>query len=359
MFNYFKSTLSKTTSKLSESLGAIFVSEKPVKDISHETLKLLEEGLFKCDIGIHTSRYLVDKVKDHSKRLELQNKLSSSIQNAPSSLNTTLSNQNALQENGMDLKTLLRKEMIDLLNQPKKKKNTPDLFQNDIKKPVVLMLCGVNGVGKTTTVAKICHLAKKQGLNPLLIAGDIARAAAVDQLEVWAQRLHVPIAKGSNIQRVIHDVLLGRQTQDTTYVGISEPPRKNSLDLVIIDTAGRMQTKVVQMSELHSFAYAAHYIKRGAPEFKWLVLDASTGQNAIDQAKKFKEKVDLNGIILTKLDGTGKGGVIFRIAHELQLPVTYVGVGEALDDLKPFDAEMFVDAILEEVEKKDTPLEQV
>jgi fused signal recognition particle receptor len=202
-------------------------------------------------------------------------------------------------------------------------------------RPWVVLLVGVNGVGKTTTIAKLAHQDRRRGLQPLLVAADTFRAAAVEQLEIWGQRVGAPVIKqkhGADPAAVVFDGLSAAQSRGA--------------DVVYIDTAGRLQTKVNLMEELKKIHRTAAKKIPGSPHEVLLILDATTGQNALSQARLFHEAVAVTGIILTKMDGTAKGGVALAVAHENGIPIRYLGVGEALDDLRPFEAEAFVEAIL-------------
>jgi fused signal recognition particle receptor len=201
-------------------------------------------------------------------------------------------------------------------------------------RPFVLLMIGVNGVGKTTTIGKIAAKLTRQGKKVLLGAGDTFRAAAVEQLEVWGDRAHTPVVKGKSggdPSSVLFDAI--KRGVDEDY------------DVVICDTAGRLHTKTNLMEELKKVGRVCDKAMPGAPHETWLVLDATTGQNAIQQAEMFKEAMDITGIVLTKLDGTAKGGVILGICDELQVPVRFIGIGESIDDLREFDANAFVSAL--------------
>jgi fused signal recognition particle receptor len=194
---------------------------------------------------------------------------------------------------------------------------------------------GINGVGKTTTIAKLAHQARLEGLNPMLVAADTFRAAAVEQLEIWGERVGAPVIKqktGADPAAVVFDGLAAAQARGA--------------DLVYVDTAGRLHTKVNLMEELKKIHRTAAKKLPGSPHEVYLVLDATTGQNALSQARLFHEAVGLTGLILTKMDGTAKGGVALGVVHETGVPLRYIGVGEAMEDLRPFDAEAFVEAIL-------------
>jgi fused signal recognition particle receptor len=198
----------------------------------------------------------------------------------------------------------------------------------------VILLVGVNGAGKTTTIAKLASRYKDQGKKVLLAAGDTFRAAAVTQLEMWGRRVGVPVYKGKD----------GAKPSAVIFEAIGQASSQG-LDVVLADTAGRLQTKQPLMEELRKIRDACGKALPGAPHEVLLVLDATTGQNAISQAREFRETLDLTGVVLTKLDGTAKGGVILAVAEEFKLPVRFIGVGERGDDLREFDARDFVDAL--------------
>jgi fused signal recognition particle receptor len=205
------------------------------------------------------------------------------------------------------------------------------------KKPFVILMVGVNGAGKTTTVGKLAQQFKSQGHKVMLAAGDTFRAAAVEQLQSWGDRLDVPVIKqgqGADSASVIFDALQSAMARD--------------VDVLIADTAGRLHTQVSLMDELEKIKRVMAKLDAEAPHETLLVLDAVTGQNALAQASNFRDAVGISGIILTKLDGTAKGGMIFNVAEQLQTPIRYIGVGESVEDLRPFDHEEFVDALLSE-----------
>ena len=227
-----------------------------------------------------------------------------------------------------ELIQVLRSELIDRLAEPKL-----PVFQEN---PYVILLLGVNGSGKTTTAAKLAHRLKKAGKNPLLVAADTFRAAAIDQLQVWANRAGVPLVAGQP----------GGDPGAAAFDGINAAAaRKN--DVVIIDTAGRLHTKFNLMEEIKKVHRVSGKALPGAPHATWLVLDATTGQNALSQAKSFQEAVKLDGVILAKLDSSAKGGMAFAIKSQLGLPILFAGLGEGMEDLQAFDREAFVNGIIE------------
>lgn len=238
--------------------------------------------------------------------------------------------------NANDLQRLLKEEIVGLLqeNSPER----PAAFDADFPvKPHVVMIVGVNGVGKTTTVGKLAYWYKQAGRNVVLGAADTFRAAAVQQLTIWSERAGVPIVQqGQNADPAA-----------VAFDSVSSAKSRN-LDIVLIDTAGRLHNKKALMDELGKIKRVMSKVVDGAPHEVILVLDASTGQNALQQAKAFTSVVDITGLALTKLDGTAKGGIVIGISHELNVPVKYIGVGEQLDDLQLFDRKTFVDALFGE-----------
>jgi len=223
---------------------------------------------------------------------------------------------------------LVKEELINQLDQPEE----PDLSAE----PTVIMIVGVNGSGKTTSIAKLAARYKKMGKKVLLVAGDTFRAAAADQLEIWSQRIDVPIITSNP----------NSDPGAVTYDGIKSAIARR-MDVVIIDTAGRLHTRYNLMEEIKKVYRVAGKALPGAPHHSWIVLDATTGQNALQQAKAFQQAVDLDGAILAKLDSSAKGGMAFAIKHQLNLPILYAGLGEGVDDLQLFNRNAFVDGILE------------
>lgn len=272
------------------------------KVIDTDLLDELEEVLITSDLGVQTTQTLLASITDRIKRQEL---------NDP-----------------QKLRDQLREEIRKILSVSAA---PPDLRRT---RPFVINVVGVNGVGKTTTVGKLAHQFKEQGLNVLLVAADTFRAAAIEQLSLWGERTGVPVVKqksGSDPSAVAFDAMDAALSRD--------------VDVVLLDTAGRMHTKVNLMEELKKVQRTVAKKVPGAPHETWLVLDATTGQNALSQARLFKQEIGVTGLILTKLDGTAKGGIIVAICDELQLPVRYIGIGESLDDLRSFDPEEFTRAL--------------
>jgi fused signal recognition particle receptor len=277
------------------------------KKIDEDILGDLEEVLFSADIGPKTAQKLVSGVKDALKRSEMTDS---------DAIWSQLREQSA---------TILR---VD---------SPPVDYAAD--KPFVLLVLGVNGVGKTTTIGKLAGKLVASGKSVLMAAGDTFRAAAVEQLQEWGKRAGCPVVSGkpkADPSSVIFDAIKRAQDED--------------IDVVIADTAGRLHTKVDLMEELKKIGRVIDKAMPGAPHETWLVLDSTTGQNAIQQALIFREVMAISGIVLTKLDGTAKGGVILGICDEMQVPVRFIGIGETIDDLREFDPDAFVSALYDEVE---------
>jgi fused signal recognition particle receptor len=298
MFRRLRERLGRTREALSGGLDRLFRGRKVV---DAELLEELEELLITADIGVETSLFLIQALEDKLRRRELGD-----VER---------------------LKAALQTEMVGLLTSPAQ----PDRSA----RPWVVLVVGINGVGKTTTIAKLAHRERHQGRTPLLVAADTFRAAAVEQLEIWGERLGAAVVKqktGADPAAVVFDGLAA---------GLAR-----GADTVYVDTAGRLHTKVNLMEELKKIHRTAAKKIPGAPHEVLLILDATTGQNALNQARLFHEAVGVTGLILTKMDGTAKGGVALAVVHETGIPLRYIGVGEAMEDLRPFDAEGFVEAIL-------------
>lgn len=295
-----KENLKKTKENLDIKLSNIFANKKDIEEI----LEQLEETLILSDVGVITSAKICDEVREG---LKLQQDKSEGA-----------------------IKKLIKKSMLDILSSS----NSND--EKDIKLREVLLIVGVNGVGKTTSIGKITNIYKKQGKKVLLCAADTFRAGAIEQLDIWAKRNGV-------------DVVLGTEGQDPSSV-IYEATKKfneeKSYDILICDTAGRLHNKVNLMAELEKMN---RIIDKNLPDIQkriYMVLDATTGTNGAVQAKSFYDKISLDGIILTKLDSTSKGGIVFTIINELKIPIKYIGTGEQIDDIEEFCAESFVDSII-------------
>ena len=300
-FEKLKKGLSKTHQGFVEKMDRLFLGKKT---IDQDALDELEGLLFEADLGVKTSSQLIEGVRQGLKRGELQEP--------------------------QKVKDFIKQEILRILKSGEK----PLSIDFSQAKPFVMMVVGVNGGGKTTTIGKIANQFSSQGKKVLVGAADTFRAAAVEQLEVWANRVGADLikqSKGSDPSAVAFDAIHAAKARET--------------DLVFIDTAGRLQTKVNLMEELKKIKRIVSRECPGAPHEILLVLDATTGQNAISQAKLFNEAIGVTGLALTKLDGTAKGGIIIGITEELNIPIRYIGVGEGIDDLKDFSATEFVEAL--------------
>lgn len=299
----FFSRLVKGLLKTKQNIGAGFRSFFLGKKIDDELFEELEEQLLIADIGVPTTSKIIKNLTEHASRKELQD--------------------------AELLYQQLKVEMADILEpvaQP--------LVIDTTKKPYVILMVGVNGVGKTTTIGKLARKFQTEGKSVMLAAGDTFRAAAVEQLQVWGERNHIPVvaqSTGSDSASVIFDAM--------------QSAAARNIDILIADTAGRLQNKNNLMDELKKIVRVMKKYDETAPHEIMLTLDAGTGQNAISQAKLFNEAVGLTGISLTKLDGTAKGGVIFAIADQFKLPIRYIGVGEKIEDLREFNAKEFIEAL--------------
>ena len=274
-------------------------------EITDETYEELEALLIKADLGIETSESILEVLWES----ERQDGLTKSSQ----------------------LKTILRRELRDRLDTP------PELNYND--QPTVILIVGVNGSGKTTTIAKLGKRLTDQGQRVIFGAADTYRAAAVDQLQIWAERLDIPVIAGQPNGDP------GAVAYDTVQAAVAR-----QFDVALIDTAGRLHTRFNLMEELKKVYRVVGKALPGAPHGVWLVMDATTGQNALHQAHAFKDAVNVTGIILAKLDSSARGGMAFAIQRELELPIIFAGLGESSDDLQPFDPDLFIDGILGEKE---------
>jgi fused signal recognition particle receptor len=301
LFASLRQRLSKTRQNLSAGLADLLLGKK---QIDAELLEQLEDQLLMADVGMPATQEITSRLAESLRRKQLKDNES--------------------------LIGALKSIMSDIL--------APcaiPLNVNSAHKPFVILMVGVNGAGKTTTVSKLAQQYKSQGLKVMLAAGDTFRAAAVEQLQSWGDRLEIPVIKqgqGADSASVIYDALQSAQA--------------HNIDVLIADTAGRLHTQTGLMDELEKIKRVMAKLDPDAPHETLLVLDAGTGQNALTQASNFRDTVGVSGIILTKLDGTAKGGMIFSIAQQLQTPIRYIGVGESVDDLRPFDNEEFVDALL-------------
>ncbi|MFN3769070.1 MAG: signal recognition particle-docking protein FtsY [Ectopseudomonas guguanensis] len=305
-FARLKQGLSKTSASLGEGMASLFLGKKAIDD---DLLDDLETRLLTADVGVEATTTIIGNLTKRVARKELAD--SGAL-------------YKALQE---ELVTLLKP-----VEQP--------LVIDGAKQPYVILVVGVNGVGKTTTIGKLAKKLQQDGKKVMLAAGDTFRAAAVEQLQVWGERNNIAVIAqhtGADSASVIFDAV--------------QAAKSRGIDVLIADTAGRLHTKDNLMEELKKVRRVIGKLDETAPHEVLLVLDAGTGQNAISQAKQFNQTVNLTGLALTKLDGTAKGGVIFALAKQFGLPIRYIGVGEGIDDLRPFEAQAFVQALFEERER--------
>lgn len=301
LFASLRQRLSKTRQNLSSGLADLLLGKK---QIDADMLEQLEDQLLMADVGMQATQKITSGLADTLQRKQLGD--SESLIGA---LKSTMS------------------EILAPCAIP--------LSINPASKPFVILMVGVNGAGKTTTVGKLAHQYQSQGLKVMLAAGDTFRAAAVEQLQTWGDRLDIPVIKqgqGSDSASVIFDALQSAQAR--------------GIDVLIADTAGRLHTQSSLMDELEKIKRVMAKLDPDAPHETLLVLDSGTGQNALAQASNFRDTIGVSGIVLTKLDGTAKGGMIFGVAEQLQTPIRYIGVGETVEDLRPFNNEEFVDALL-------------
>jgi fused signal recognition particle receptor len=302
-FDKIKASLTRTkeqfVERFEEIAGRADAPAQRSRPVDVETLDALEEALIQADVGVAASDQIVSAVR--AKRMR-----------------------------GESLRTLVKEEILSILK-------TADTPAPDGQKPHVTLIVGVNGTGKTTTVGKLARLIKDSGKTPLICAADTFRAAAVEQLQVWATRAGVDFIRaqgGADPAAVVFDAIAAGKARGR--------------DVILVDTAGRLHTRVNLMQELEKIRRIASREVEGAPHEVLLVLDATVGQNGLNQAREFMGVAGVNGIVLTKLDGTAKGGIAVAIAHDLKLPIRYVGVGEGIDDLVPFSPEEYVNALFED-----------
>jgi fused signal recognition particle receptor len=302
-FDKIKQSLTRTKEQFVDRFDDVVKrADEPARrtqPIDVDTVDALEEALISADVGVAATDQIVQAVRARRGR-------------------------------GESLRTLVKEEIRDIL------RGANSAVGNG-HRPHVVLIVGVNGTGKTTTVGKLARLIKVSGKTPLICAADTFRAAAVEQLEIWATRAGVDIIRakaGSDPAAVVYDAIMAGKARQR--------------DVVLVDTAGRLHTRVNLMSELDKIRRIASREIEGAPHEVLLVLDATVGQNGLAQAREFMNAAGVNGIVLTKLDGTAKGGIAVAIAHDLKLPIRYVGVGEAIDDLVPFSPDEYVDALFEE-----------
>ena len=302
-FDKLKQGLQRTSQQLKDRFDDIVsfadTPEARTREIDVDTAEALEEILLMADVGVAASGEIVAAVRRRQRR-------------------------------GESLRDLVKQEMLRVLETSA---STPDTSN----RPHVMLIVGVNGVGKTTTIGKLANQLREEGKSPLICAADTFRAAAVDQLQIWADRAGVDIVRakdGSDPAAVVFDAMTAAKA------------RKR--DVVLVDTAGRLHTRTNLMNELDKIRRVASREVPGAPHEVLLILDATVGQNGLAQAREFTNVAGVTGIVLTKLDGTAKGGIAVAIAHDLKLPIRYVGVGEGVDDLLPFSPREYVDAIFQE-----------
>ena len=296
-----KKSVSKTREVLTMPIGELLAGGKKIDE---ELLKKLETALLSADIGVRTTREVLATLREQAAQQTLTD--SSQVRGA------------------------LKTQIADILRAPAKSNGTAP------SAPMVIFVVGVNGTGKTTTIGKLANRLRKDNRSVLLCAADTFRAAAIEQLEIWAKRNGVEMIRqksGADPAAVVYDAMAAA--------------RARNVDVVIVDTAGRLHTKSNLMNELEKMKRTAAKQVPGAPHEVLLVLDATTGQNGLSQAREFTEHAGVTGLVLTKLDGTAKGGIAVAIVRELNLPIRFVGVGEQIDDLVPFDASTFVNSLLD------------
>ncbi len=300
LLDKLKLGVQKTRAGLVTALGDAISGRKIDADLLDE----LEYTLISADIGVATTNEILDRIRERVERHQLND--------------------------AAELRGLIKQHLLEILEASERP--VPRVTEP----PAVVMVVGVNGAGKTTTIGKLAQLYHSEGRTVLMAAADTFRAAAIDQLQVWGERTGTDVIRqqpGSDPSAVIFDAL--------------QSAKARKIDYVIVDTAGRLQTKANLMLELEKMSRTAARVVPGAPHEVLLVLDAVTGQNGLEQARKFTESSGVTGIVLTKLDGTAKGGVVVAIARELALPIRYIGVGEKVDDLLPFEPERFIETLFE------------
>ncbi|GAB1529213.1 MULTISPECIES: signal recognition particle-docking protein FtsY [Brevibacillus] len=311
----FTDGLAKTRDLLVEKVEDLVRRYKKIDD---DFFDELEEILITSDVGVNTVMELIDDLRTEVRKQKI--------------------------ENAIDLQPILSEKLVALLKNDDAADTTLNVEDGRLN---VILFVGVNGVGKTTTIGKMAHMFKQQDKKVLLAAGDTFRAAAIEQLEVWGERVGVDVIKqqqGSDPAAVIYDAI--------------QAAKSRQVDVLLCDTAGRLQNKVNLMEELAKVHRVLQRELPGAPHEVLLVLDATTGQNALSQAKTFGQSAGVTGLVLTKLDGTAKGGIVIAIRNELNIPVKYVGLGERMDDLQQFDPEQFVHALFAGLIQKDETEEQ-
>ena len=300
-FDRMKQAVTRTRESFSESISSVIALTREVDEAS---LTSLEPMLLAADIGSATTAIIMENLRQRALRTGISS--------------------------GAELQQLLKQELKQILD------GVARPIQHPAAPPEVIMMVGVNGTGKTTTTGKLAAFYRNQGRSVLLCAADTFRAAAIEQLEVWAQRSDVPLIKTKQ----------GGDPSAALYDACTAAKARN-IDILIADTAGRLHTKTDLMKELDKMRRTAEKLVSGAPHQTFLVMDATTGQNGLQQARLFTEAARVTGIVLTKLDGTAKGGIVLAIATELRLPVIYAGVGEKIEDIIPFDSTAFIDSLLD------------
>ncbi len=301
LLDRLKTGIQKTRSGLVDRIEDVLSGRK---EIDAELLEELEYTLITADLGVQTVQDILEQIRQQMDRKQ--------------------------SGDAAEIRSMIREQLLEVL----RASETP--LHIVTKPPAVVMLVGINGSGKTTTIGKLAHRFLGEGRKVLLCAADTFRAAAVEQLEVWAERAGVDVIRqktGADPSAVVFDAL--------------QAAKARAVDYVIIDTAGRLHTKENLMAELEKMRRTCQRVVPGSPHEVWLVLDATTGQNGLEQARKFTESAGVTGILLTKLDGTAKGGVVVAIARELNLPIRFIGVGEKIDDLLPFEPERFVASLFD------------
>lgn len=306
----FREGLSKTRDSFSNRVNELVSRYRKVDE---EFFEELEEILIQADVGFETVLTLIDELKMEVKRRNIQDPA--------------------------EVQSVISEKLVEIYKGGEEHSSSLNIQENDL---TVILFVGVNGVGKTTTIGKMAHQFKSEGKKVLLAAGDTFRAGAIEQLEVWGERVGVEVIKqaaGSDPAAVMYDAI--------------QAAKSRKADILLCDTAGRLQNKVNLMKELEKIKRVIEREIPGAPHEVLLVLDATTGQNAMIQAKTFKEATNVSGIVLTKLDGTAKGGIVLAIRNELNIPVKLVGLGEKMDDLQPFDAEKYVYGLFADLVEKE------
>lgn len=297
-----KNGLTKTRNKIVQSISETLTGKAQIDDY---TLDTIEEILITSDIGVETSEFIIENV-----RKSLKSEKDRSVQN---------------------FLNLIKKELSDIFPN-----NNPKSILHQFQKPYIILVVGVNGVGKTTTIGKLAYNYKNLGYKVIVGAADTFRAAANEQLEIWAKRAGVEII---NSQK-------GNDPSSIAFETVKKAVQEN-YDIVLIDTAGRLHNKTNLMNELSKIKKVIQKFSESAPHETLLVLDGTTGQNAVVQANEFSKVIDLSGLVITKLDGTAKGGVVFQISKKLNIPIKFIGVGEGIEDLQEFDKDSFISALFD------------